>query len=460
MTNKYIVILLIILIIVIIITKNTSEYMDVNKNIIIQNQQFTPKSIQAIEQIASMYNKNMLYATAATIPNINSTNIKSNDINSTNIKSTNIKSNDINSQIGNINNITTNKVCIDNTCLNKHVIDRMNNVIANELIYYKDELILWDNLTQYKNNININNNINGKYIQYSIDTMMVDNIIHIPDKYKYNIEITVPYPPQNANYDYSVIWLNIPINPKFYFIVVNNGNGLSYSYDINNNYLKTISNYYNNLIKNNEGFKWIPLIINNFNKNRKIYLFYVQNIKSIAFSTNPLNMHMQAFVDEMSMNNNYPVINLSDVSHVDDKNQESSYYIRIPYIYSGKPKIFFVDIYKQLNSNVIISIKNNDKYEQLTLSNIISYPLNKLFLNNYYGVIIPDNILKNNKEYIELLINIVFINIHSPQNTIITKIDSGKIFGLPWYYLPFRYKITYDYNSYTIMNFGTYDLLE
>ena len=114
-TNRIILIVLIVLIIIIIIinNNNTTENLDVSKNII--NLPFTIKSNEAIQNLASMYNSNKLYAASADIGNINA-----------------------------------NKLCLkNNMCIDDKMINRFNSVVANELIYYKDQMIILDDMNKY-----------------------------------------------------------------------------------------------------------------------------------------------------------------------------------------------------------------------------------------------------------------------------------------------------------------------
>jgi hypothetical protein len=241
-----ILILLLILILFIINNNNTNENLDVSNNII--HSQLTTKSNEAIQNLASMYNNNMLYGTRANIPDIITT------------------------------NISTDKLCINNnSCINDTIMNRINNIMANDLIYYKDQIVLWDDINKYMNYINFYPRYNKiKNTNYVLTRNITDNSINIPQNF--TMEITVPEPPKNTNYDYTVIWLNIPVD-SYNFIEISNNNDFKeisnnndfkyafYIINIDNTYVDNDSinyrssmNYYNNLLKNNENFRWIPIV--------------------------------------------------------------------------------------------------------------------------------------------------------------------------------------------------------
>ena len=90
----------------------------------------------------------------------------------------------------------------------------------------------------------------------------------------------------------------------------------------------------------------------------------------------------------------------------------------------------------------------------LSLSKI-SYPLNKLFNDNYYGMIIPEKILQNNKNYIELLFSISHTSRYSTKN-----IGPGWIWEGEWKWTWSRYQKTFTEIGQLFIDFGTYDILD
>jgi hypothetical protein len=256
------------------------------------------------------------------------------------------------------------------------------------------------------------------------------------------IEVRVPEHPNKENgEDYTVLWVQT-LNERWSCFRV-------YEYDINNNVVvkyfhKHISGF-NNLNKiSPDGsthndvwntFEWTPVPINlsgNTLRKLMISIFYEQSpstidswFSGIAFSTNPWNhykcsaleLHWQIHkIDQATNNiikdisNNYSYIKWWTNSNGDAWNNTRLAYFdgtapsfgpvivqfRIPFVYSGKDKIFYII---EHNTNLVPSVNEirifyNDTYRSLgNLSTAFKNPFathyNSKIYQRYYAVRIP-----------------------------------------------------------------------
>lgn len=468
---KTLIILIIIVILFIMLFNNKNENMT-NATKHIQNH-FTTKSNQAIQQLASMYNNNLLRATKADIPIITSTDISANNINS----------NKINTDIINVKNqITAQKFCDqNNNCIDNSFLQRVNNTLANENVFFRDEMVVWDNLNEHvqKDIVSIPND---KNITYAMSIKKLNNEKYIlginPDT---TFEIQIPPVPENTSYEYSVLWLQIELKDNIRIININDIEyvippNITFSTqqykrntlinietymgtDVDNNiiipYYQIVS--YNNLIKltnvNNINFVWIPYIIKNLNQNKKIKITLTNLIKnpqnisnisntsnnilwisSIAFSSNPLNL----FMNNININNSmlYAINNFNNDLYVPSTEWHwfAEYYdnnIRIfePYIFEnyGNYSIFdFMkekEIQKQITGFEYIKIPYINSGKNKILALIINYIYNtytNIYIqtgNNTYENIPIDYQYQNtsldkffNQQFLNIIINKSLLN--------------------------------------------------
>ena len=512
--RSIILLLLILLIIVIISNNNKFENLDVSKNkfekLDVSNNkiQFPIKSIEAVNNLASMYNNKMLLSTSANIDNINTNKLclKNNSC----IDDTTI--NKLNNLINN-DNIQANKLCFkNNLCIDDNMMNKLNNVInddnrnkniinklytfiPNELIYYKNEIryIYGSSLRNYIKTYPTNNRQNNNVYPIQIDE--VYNMFYGNEGY--TLEITIPLPPKNTNYDYSVLWLNI--HKYNYNNIEINVDGVIYAYNISSEYTENLTYYYNNLLEYKNDFIWMPYVINGFNNNRKIYiniigykninysfenntLIETKNIinkklylNGIAFSTNPLNLvisninvqnKMYAYdLSEFSfydpnISQNYQdiekiIINAITASEKYLNNKNNNNIVLLPYKYSMNDKMLWIESFNLVNCNINVYLGVNNIYTYLSALenfNILSYPLNKLLNKNYYGIRIPRNLLNSSSKFISIKF------VHTCGNIIYPRDFEVQLNQSNWSLIN-SIKLNY-LLSYDIKNIGIYDIIE
>lgn len=515
--------MIIIVILFIMLFNNKNENMaDTNKD---TNKVFTTKSNQAIQNLASMYNSNLLRATKADIPIITSTNISANVINTSRINASQIDADQINTgqiSAGQISTdtinvgrqITSRRFCDqNNNCIDNAFLQRVNNTLANENVFFRNEMVVWDNLNDHvqKDIVSIPND---KNITYAMSVKKLNN-----DKYILGInsdttfEIQIPQVPENASYEYSVLWLQVE-QPDIYWSI--NINGIDYYIPPNitfstqkySNYgemfintdrdINTIVPYnqiltYNTFINlqeniNNNNFVWIPYIIKNLNQSKKIKISIKSQkyengilwISSIAFSSNPLNLSMNNIQIKSQILygynefNNYTQVparewhwNYTIQDFIRDKKIPQSYtietrLIKIPYINSGKNKVLTLTKPYNYNSEIALYIQTGiNSYMQMPIAiyedaHLRNKPLNKFVNQEFINIILDKSLSNYDKNYINLKIIFIYYNLHDP---------SYYTFGYNEYYRQnywwqdYRY-IKYFYEGYSGTTvIGTYDLI-
>ncbi len=522
--------------------------MDGHKNI---DNHFTTKSNQAIQNLSSMINdKKMIVNNLDVIEKIKGKlygnvvgdlygNVRGNVVG------------DISGNIGHFENIKTKQLCFDNNnCIDTDMFSKINKMIANEYIYFPNQMIIWDDLRQYMNKdikiipgkitekilgnpisipivasaTTVNHNFetankgavdttriggNDKLIPKYETVLYAIKISKIDDnKYVYTfpggsiIKINVPKPPQNANYNYTVLWLQLDKKNTEYIELLVNGIPI---YRKPQNLNEQISENYNMFFEENmytEMFNWIPIAIQNNIREINIEVKKSSlSIGGIAFSSNPLN-HISFgydykftfssqrtfdsdYIDNINRNiidrniigkynfqndyrvNDYRVNDYQVIEYINNniivKSKTFTEYISIPYIYSNNDKILYISLKSTPNSNINLSLKNNNNYINLgNIKNLNNGPIKKIFPNEPgYAINIKKDLLKHDKNFINIkldieykLNNIYNFRINYPSNTEFKDWDWNRNLYLR------MATITYNYiGSVEINNFSTYDAL-
>ena len=400
-------------------------------------------------------------------------------------------------------NVTANKICFDsNRCITENTYDKILSLTnrINNYMYLPDQCIILNDLsgTSLKDSVrDISYNKTNILKSLPINTQIITSISGGKTTLKSSasmeadgtgIQITIPNPPNGANYDYNVLWVQV---------INTNNTGWSnfrvYSYDssankIINNFGKfTIGlNNLNNIIPNGAThnddlnlYEWypIPIIIS---KDRKIMLSNIINnttfYRGFAFSSNPWN-HCR--INAITLYNNLNrftnitnTVSLQPATIIGwnsnnwnntplmEFKYNTSPEFRIPFVNSGKNKIFYLIEYNTEWGSSIgsISVKNIDSdisgnYNLVgNMSTSLENPFSKHFnskLNcRYYGIVIPKEKLPVGN-FIQIKINIP--NAYERNHLQVSQLGQFKMYipnAYAGYHLYVREVGTHDDNSY------------
>ena len=424
-----------------IIAKSIDSNNSINSDLIKTNM-ITANSIDSKNSIISDEIKsNMITANSIDSKNsinseiVNANSLKSNTINSKSINSTN----SITSEIINLN-----KFCFNpNKCITQDTFNRislMTNRLATNM-YLPEQCVIWNALSGVIYDLSKINPIyttindsfkttkwNGKNIFKTKD------ITGALEPNGIGLQITVPDAPAGADYDYNVLWVQT-LNERWSRFRV-------YSY--NNQDYKLFGkfsggmNWLNNILPtgttHNEQwdlFEWIPIPIRITKTERKIMLSSIIDNETwysgFAFSSNPWNhcrVHCRMIYENLNKDD---TINISTFQtnigwNADRWNNapvftfisNTSPIFRIPFVNSGKNKIFYLI---EHNNNwgpgigeVFVTDKPGKSSSSLgnmytTFNNPFSRHFNSKIYMRYYGIIIPkDKLPSDNFLEIKIII--------------------------------------------------------
>lgn len=428
MNLKEILILILILLTIIIYLHSRKENFDSNI---------------ALQTISSMYNNKKILSNNLEI----SQKAIINDLSTRYINSEELESEKINSQIINSQKITSPLLCFNNNkCLTEATINTIllaSSPIINYM-YLPTQCIIWSNLKSYINNdiktVNTTfdmtynnskwpaNDQNSKFI-YSTTTKSTR------ESNNTGIEITIPQPPSGSNYDYNVLWVQTTNNMWQTFKVFTRNPYTSYGkYAVGLEKLNNISP--DGAIHNErwDYFVWYPvpfkmsadrkIMINNFRSGGECWY------SGFAFSTNPwnhcklsaLSIHWQTNKDiEGDIDNTNPAITWhSDIWNnqpLAKFNSNTEPEFKIPFVNSGNDKVFYIIEHNNSWGPGIInvSIQNSDgtNYTSLgglydSFNNPFARHHNSVNFQRYLGVIIPNNLLPSNINFITIKLSIPY----------------------------------------------------
>ncbi len=420
---QIILILVIILLIIVYIYYNEKENLDSSNNLI------TPLSNDAIQYISSMYNNQQVLSNNLKI-------LQTADIN--NIKNNKITSESIDSQLITTPQIISPKICFDNnSCLDKTAVNSLLLISSpiNDYMYLPNQCEIWSDLKPRINKEIIATNTTFD-MGYDVNKWYGKNIYRTTTQAQRQsngtgIEITVPNPPTGANYDYTILWVQT-LNERWSDFKVYNNSPYKTFGKFTTGYRK-LNNISPNGATHNEYwslFEWQPVPIK-LNSDRKIMISNFRNgsptwFSGFAFSTNPWNhcrlaaisIHWQTNKDpESDIDNTNAAITWNSENWNNDnllqfnKNTQPSF--QIPFVNSGKDKIFYVVEHNNSwgPSVIMVSVQKADNtYQDIgglytTFNNPFSRHFNSKIYQRYYGVIIPKNLLPTDKNFITIRVS-------------------------------------------------------
>ncbi len=312
----------------------------------------------------------------------------------------------------------------------------------NQYMYLPNECIIWNNLKTFKNTTPGFKAIGSTLNLISDTTLWNDKNVY---QLTYNsqqpqnkyIEITVPpysdisdISDSEYQQDFTVLWVQTNANIFMNFRLYNSSftpfgtytSGLSFS-----NLYSPDGSIHN---ERNDYFEWYPVPIK-LNPDRKIFLnnptFTDTWYSGFAFSTNPWNHckisgltvyhNLNKSGQDSSNIGAYPVQSTISVYNnmIPWNNQVLLKFtpgistFRIPYVYSGRDKIFYIIESNESYLKSMINVKiNNNIVGNLytTFDNPFSRHNNSKVHRRYYGVVIPKNILTPNDNFITVTLTI------------------------------------------------------
>lgn len=340
------------------------------------------------------------------------------------------------------NRLLKNKICDEQkNCLSFQKM-RLFNSPLNQYMYLPTENIMWKNLYDKKDsnfreigegytldNSQQNWESTGKPI-YRISTP--NNVKQTIGK---GIEIDVPEYPNNNQYndisgtDFTVLWVQVPGNTWATFRVHVKNEDNQYesfgSYVGGLNYLNNISPDGGIHNENWNKFEWYPVPIK-INNERKVIISNPYDkdtwFSGFAFSTNPWNhcrisaltLHYNLNRDEENITYDRTMISWETHNGYNNEplavfaNSKTSTF-KIPFVNSGKDKIFYVIEHNSNWGPGVVSVScNGDPIDNLSTSfdNPFARHFNSKIYQRYLATIIPKEYIQTTDKYIEISITI------------------------------------------------------
>jgi hypothetical protein len=432
--NKTIIVICLIVIIIFLHTK-------------ISSMEYFTTSFEAIQTISSLYNNGNFMGINGTINNLSSS-----DISSNNIK--------------NSNKIITPNICFDAAgvnCMNQSMFSNLllqaspikqymylpeessisvmssSYVPANDCSQLTPDKIGDGKMisalnTTFNTGYSVSkwpsNDINGKYIYRTVAG-------NVAQSNGTGIKIIVPQPPEGSNYDYEVLWIQT-LNERWatfkVYQNVNNTTNYFGSYATGKRILNNISPDGSMHNERWDHFEWYPVPIN-LTDSREIIIsnFYSSDawFSGFAFSSNPwkhcrvsaLSVHWQTNIssDPNGINGSNPAIAWNSDNWNNDPlaqfKSNTTPEIRIPFVNSGRDKIFY--IVEHNNSwgpgMIDIAIQVGSTWKIIgnlytSFDNPFARHFNSKIYQRYLGVVIP-------KTYLTGLTNFMTIRLNVPHNS-------------------------------------------